>query len=196
MKRASILLTSAALLLTIGACTVVTPSGTTTGTATAVGGQTNADQGGVNNANHQWGAPTKTSGCQAANALQDSACTPGDILPDATREMICVPGYSKTVRNVTTSTKNKVYANYGITSHVAGEYEIDHLVSLELGGSNDISNLWPEAAEPRPGFHEKDKVENWLHDQVCSGAIALKDAQVQIATNWLDIYQRMPADKK
>ena len=49
--------------------------------------------------------------------------------------------------------------------------------------SNDIANLWPEAASPTPGFHQKDEVENYLHDQVCSGAMSLKDAQTEIATN-------------
>lgn len=29
--------------------------------------------------------------------------------------------------------------------------EIDHIVSLELGGSNDIANLYPERASPAPG---------------------------------------------
>ncbi len=62
---------------------------------------------------------------------------------------------------------------------------------LELAGSNDIANLWPEAAEPRPGFHEKDQVENYLHDQVCGGAMSLPEAQRAIASNWLDVYQRM-----
>jgi hypothetical protein len=63
---------------------------------------------------------------------------------------------------------------------------------LELGGSNDLANLWPEAASPTPGFHQKDQVENYLHDQVCSGAMTLKDAQNEIATNWLVVYNRMP----
>ena len=140
-----------------------------------------------------WGVQTKTSGCTVRGALQDSACTPGDILPNATKDQICKSGYASSVRNVPTSEKNQVYAEYGITHHTAGEYEVDHLVSLELGGSNDISNLWPEAASPKPGFHEKDKVENYLHDQVCSGAISLQQAQVEIATNWLNIYNQMPS---
>ncbi len=89
------------------------------------------------------------------------------------------------------SEKDQVYAEYGIASHTAGEYEVDHLVSLELGGSNDIANLWPEPASPRPGFHEKDKVENYLHDQVCAGKISLADAQYQIATNWLSVYNQI-----
>jgi hypothetical protein len=140
----------------------------------------------------QWGRQAKTSGCQVNGALQDQACTPGDILPNATKADICQSGYASSVRNVTTAEKDQVYAEYGIRSRTSGEYEVDHLVSLELGGSNNISNLWPEAASPKPGFHEKDKVENYLHDQVCSGAISLADAQIQIATNWLAVYQKMP----
>jgi hypothetical protein len=135
------------------------------------------------------GNRTKTSGCVSKNGLPDSACTPGAVFPDVTVEQICKPGYSSNVRDVPTSVKNQVYEEYGIKSHTAGEYEVDHLVSLELGGSNDIANLWPEPAEPRPGFHEKDKVENYLHTQVCSQAVPLKQAQIQIASNWFVIYQ-------
>lgn len=141
-----------------------------------------------------WGVQTKTSGCQARGPLQDTACTPGAIFPNATKEQICTPGYSRSVRNVPVSEKDQVYAEYGITHHYSGQYEVDHLVSLELGGSNDIANLWPEAASPKPGFHEKDKVENYLHDQVCSGAISLKQAQIEIATNWLQVYNQMPSN--
>jgi hypothetical protein len=79
-----------------------------------------------------------------------------------------------------------------VSSRAPGQYEVDHLVSLELGGSNDIANLWPEPAEPRPGFHEKDTVENWLHAQVCKGAITVENAQHAIATDWLDVFQRLP----
>lgn len=122
----------------------------------------------------QIGQRTKTSGCEVHEALPDSACTPGAIISTATKEQICVPGYAKNVRDVPDSEKNQVYAEYSVKSHRAGQYEVDHLISLELGGSNDIANLWPEAADPRPGFHEKDKVENYLHDQVCSGAMPLQ----------------------
>ncbi len=138
------------------------------------------------------GERTKTTGCQVNGGLQDSACTPGAVFASATKDQICQPGYSKDVRNVPESEKNEVYAEYGIKSHTTGEYEVDHLISLELGGSNDIANLWPEAAEPRPGYHEKDKVENYLHAQVCSGAMPLQEAQQQIATDWLAVYNRMP----
>jgi len=138
-----------------------------------------------------FGVQTKTSGCTVRGPLQDPDCTPGAIISTATTDQICQPGYSRSVRNVPVSEKDQVYAEYGIASHSPGEYEVDHLVSLELGGSNDIANLWPEAASPTPGFHQKDMVENYLHAQVCSGAVPLKEAQIEIATDWLKVYHQM-----
>ncbi len=138
------------------------------------------------------GKRTKSSGCIVQGKLPDPACTPGAIIATATKDQICTPGYSKNVRDVNEAEKNEVFAEYGIAKHSPGEYEVDHLISLELGGSNDIANLWPEAAEPRPGFHEKDKVENYLHDQVCSGALSLQQAQIQISSNWILVHDKMP----
>ncbi len=138
------------------------------------------------------GKPTKSSNCVAKDGIQDKACTPGAIFSDATVAQICTSGYSSSVRNVPTSEKDQVYAAYGITSHFTGQYEVDHLISLELGGSNDISNLWPELADPKPGFHQKDAVENYLHSQVCSGKMTLQKAQALIASDWHQAYNSMP----
>ncbi|SRR6266516_2858895 len=180
MKHLHALLVISALLLAFTGCSSVTITTTTSETPTPSGAP-------------HWGVQTKSTGCMAHNGLPDSACSPGDIIKTAPKDVICKQGYARSVRNVPDSEKNQVYAEYGITSHAPGQYEVDHLVSLELGGSNDISNLWPEAASPKPGFHEKDKVENYLHDQVCSGAITLKQAQIEIATNWLAVYNQMPS---
>lgn len=131
------------------------------------------------------GERTKSEDCRVRGPLPDHACTPGTIFVTATREKICTPGYAKSVRNVPEAVKNQVYREYGIPSHQPGQYEVDHLVSLELGGSNDIANLWPEAAEPRPGFHEKDRYENFVHEQICRGEISLQEGQRRIAEDWL-----------
>jgi len=165
------------------------------GCALLLGLTTLACQSSTSTAAAKIGQRTKTSGCQVSQALPDSACTPGAIIATATKDQICRPGYATSVRNVPDSVKNQAYAEYGIRSHRTGEYEVDHLISLELGGSNDIANLWPEAANPRPGFHEKDQVENYLHDQVCSGAVSLSQAQEQIATDWLTVYDKMPSKR-
>jgi hypothetical protein len=71
--------------------------------------------------------------------------------------------------------------------------EEDHLVSLELGGNPvDVENVWPEAYAPMPGVHEKDRVENWLRDQVCAGTMTLHDAQEAIRTDWYAVLVRLP----
>jgi hypothetical protein len=67
--------------------------------------------------------------------------------------------------------------------------EIDHVVSLELGGSNDPANLFPERANAHPGYHVKDKLENAAHAWVCQGRIDLRVAQRKIATNWEAFYK-------
>jgi hypothetical protein len=66
---------------------------------------------------------------------------------------------------------------------------VDHLISLELGGSNSIRNLWPESFSTQPwNARVKDRLENRLHREVCSGRMSLHDAQRAIATNWIDAY--------
>ena len=135
-------------------------------------------------------APCNTTG---NGRLPDPTCTPGAVIATETKATLCDKSFrTGSVRDVSEETKKQVFAEYGITSHKRGQYEIDHLVPLELAGSNDIKNLWPQPASPKPGFHEKDKVENYLHDQVCSWAISLQQAQTEIATNWLAVYNQMP----
>jgi hypothetical protein len=126
-----------------------------------------------------------------ASLYPDPALTPGDTIPGVTASDVCEPGYAKKVRHVSQAEKGEVYRRYS-ERNITGEHEVDHLISLELGGSNDPDNLWPELYEPRPGAHEKDKVENYLHRQVCSGAMTLAEAQHEIVTDWYAVYLRMP----
>jgi hypothetical protein len=129
----------------------------------------------------------RTRGCRVRGRLPDPACTPGARFRRATRATICRPGYSRAVRNVSASAKDAVYAAYGMTRHFNGaDGEVDHLVSLELGGSNARANLFPERA---PGSHQKDRLENALHDEVCSGRLRLRTAQRLIARNWAAAYR-------
>lgn len=104
---------------------------------------------------------------------------------------VCHPGYARSVRHVSGKVKYRVYAEYGITDRRPGEYEIDHLISLELGGSNDIQNLWPQSFDTQPwNAHVKDRLEDRLHAMVCRGEIGLKEAQRTIATDWIAAYKK------
>jgi hypothetical protein len=127
------------------------------------------------------GHQTKFGGCHVRGVLPDPFCTPGGIFAGATVGQVCTPGYSKSVRNVPASLKQSIYAEYGIESHSPGSYEVDHLISLELGGNNSRANLWPEIS---PGYHRKDGIENRLHHAVCRGAVSLRAAQREIAHDW------------
>lgn len=131
-----------------------------------------------------WNPRTKYSDCTMNNwPYQDFDCTPGAIFPNATKEVICVSGYSATVRDVPESLKDQVYAEYNIIN-IPGENEVDHCVNLAIGGSNDISNLWPERYNDTFGARIKDRVENCLHRMVCDGTIDLYQAQYDVCHNW------------
>jgi hypothetical protein len=75
-------------------------------------------------------------------------------------------------------------------AHVPYAHEVDHLISLELGGSNIIRNLWPEPYAGRWDARTKDVLENRLHDLVCARQLSLRRAQHQEATNWVAAYRR------
>jgi hypothetical protein len=132
-----------------------------------------------------------TLSCAALAAqpvLPDRRLTPGDVLTtDAA--VVCRPGYAERVREVPEGVKHAVYRAYGITAHAPGEYEVDHLVSLELGGSNSTRNLWPQSYETQPlNAHVKDRVENRLHELVCEDRLKLRTAQRAIARDWTKAY--------
>lgn len=123
--------------------------------------------------------------------LPDPQKTPGDTL-EVTAQDICVPGYSRKVRNVTQDEKRQAYAEYGITNHQPGEFEVDHLISLELGGSNSLRNLWPQSFKTQPwNAHVKDALENRLHEEVCSGTMDLRQAQQMIVSDWIAAYKQV-----
>jgi hypothetical protein len=119
-------------------------------------------------------------GCRVDDLLPDRACTPGGV---ETTDLRVVCGTStRGRRHVSRELHRAVFVAYGLSPRQPpGAYEVDHLIPLELGGSNDLANLWPEAA---PGFHDKDRVEDELHRRVCAGTMTLTDAQRTIATDW------------
>jgi hypothetical protein len=131
---------------------------------------------------------SRSSRC-VLGARPDRRCSPGAYYSGLTKTVICSPTFhTSTVRHVTDSERHRVEIEYGLAPRAYGStLEVDHIVSLELGGSNDIANLYPEKA---PGFHVKDRLENKLHDLVCTGAMTLHAAQTGIAGNWLTLYTR------
>jgi hypothetical protein len=135
---------------------------------------------------------TKTQGCKRG-PMPDRRCSPGAYYSGLTKAVICSGAFrTSAIRNVPDSEKHAVEEEYGMAPGSYGRtIEIDHIVSLELGGSNDIANLFPEPGAGAASYHVKDVLENKLHDLVCSGALTLSAAQRGIASNWQALYRRV-----
>lgn len=131
--------------------------------------------------------------------LPNRARTPGATNPAVSQgnigQTVCVAGWTATIRppsTFTTSLKVRQLASgYSYNGDTAtGDYEEDHLISLELGGAPAAeANLWPEPYTAAEGARVKDQVENKLHNLICSGAVSLTAAQDAIATDWWAAYQ-------
>ena len=123
---------------------------------------------------------------------------PGAINPTVTQaniqQTICVPGWTKTVRPPVTYTNKLKFAlmdEARIPRDQARQYELDHDISLEIGGApSDPGNLSLEPYFGPRNAHDKDKVENVLHRLVCSCQIGLADAQREISTDWVSSYRK------
>jgi hypothetical protein len=124
-----------------------------------------------------------------ADDLPDRALTPGGVASTDTAK-ICKHAYLKTLKPVPAAVAAKVYKAYGIQHPDQSEYMIDRLVSFDLGGSDDIFNLWPQNKHGRPWNAElKTRLEKRLRQLVCSGKLPLLDAQAALATDWTAAYK-------
>ena len=128
-----------------------------------------------------------------ADVLPNRALTPG-VARAVDVNTLCTTSTSL-VRNVPQNVKDTAYTSYGLKGNdrtaCPQGYEIDHLISLELGGSNDIKNLWPQSFCGVNNAHIKDALENKLHAMICSKQITIQDAQTCISSNWITCYSKV-----
>jgi hypothetical protein len=114
-----------------------------------------------------------------APALPNTRLTPGDVAVHNVGD-ICRPFFSRRhPRRVSTQLKHSVYVRY-FGGYRRG-YVIDHLVPRELGGADDLLNLWPE---PRSESKRKDAIENRAREEVCLTHRPLAEAQRAFVRDW------------
>jgi hypothetical protein len=125
-------------------------------------------------------------------ALPDPVCTPGALYGPAQKSpstTVCMRGFTKRIRppeSYTEPLKHRIMRAYGLDRARASRYELDHLVALEDGGAPaDPANLWPEPHGGPHGSYEKDREENRLRHQECSGSITVARAGRELASNWI-----------
>jgi hypothetical protein len=156
------------------------------------GGGSNAPTKTVTGTAVSLGPRTKSSGCRRS-AVPDRRCSPGGYYQRLTRGVICSASFhTSAIRNVPQTEKFAVEREYGMAAAYYGySIEIDHIVPLELGGSNAIGNLFAEPGRGRASYHAKDALENRAKALVCDGRLSLAAARRGFATNWETLYRRL-----
>jgi hypothetical protein len=133
----------------------------------------------------------------------DLKLSPGASNPEANKAVICTVGYTAgvdahgaKVRDVPESLKQKIYDEYKI-DRKSDRFEIDHIISLQLGGSNDPKNLWPQSYTTKPyNAYMKDDLENKMKKLICDGKITQDQAQKEISTDWQGAYEKYVTPNK
>jgi anti-sigma factor RsiW len=123
-------------------------------------------------------------------ALPKASLTPGATVP-VTRDDVCLAEPPEDARLIPVSVQRRVFEEYGIANREPRAYEVDHLITPALGGSDDIRNLWPQSySAPVWNAHVKDALENRLHQLVCDGKLDLSMAQRDISSDWIAAYKK------
>ncbi|MHB8490590.1 MAG: hypothetical protein ACYDA6_00025 [Solirubrobacteraceae bacterium] len=104
-------------------------------------------------------------------------------------QTICVSGWTATVRPPTsyTGTLKRQQMAAEQLSGTPADYEEDHFIPLELGGSpTSPDNLWPEPYAGPWAARSKDAEETRLKEEVCAGTITLAQGRAEIRdpANW------------
>jgi hypothetical protein len=141
------------------------------------------------------GPRTRTSDCALASQ-PDRRCTPGAYSRRLTKAIICSAHFhTDVILRLPRSTKYRVEREYGLPAGLFRRaLEIDHVVPLRLGGSNNIANLFPEEyafADRSPGYPAKDRLDKRLRELVCAGRLRLRVAQRRIAADWESLYRQV-----
>ncbi|MGC2172095.1 MAG: zf-HC2 domain-containing protein [Candidatus Sulfotelmatobacter sp.] len=116
--------------------------------------------------------------------------TPGATVP-VTADQVCRADAERAAPVVPVSLERKVFEEYGVTPPRPDAYEVDYLITPELGGATDIRNLWPEPYQDTVwNAHVKDQLEHRLHRMVCRGDVDLATAQHDISSDWIAAYRK------
>jgi anti-sigma factor RsiW len=124
-----------------------------------------------------------------SDALPVASLTPGATWNLAVDEL-CSPDTHEQAE-VSHAIRAEVLRAYGMERVPVDRYELDYLITPELGGAPTVQNLWPQRyASRRWNARVKDQLERLLPALVCSGEISLQTAQHDIAVDWIGAYKK------
>lgn len=111
------------------------------------------------------------------------------LLPDATLTPGRIAKRPADSRGVTESMKDEVFARYRIPLERRRYYAIDRLIPKELGGADDIRNLWPQRLSARPyGPRRKRLLTQHLLEMIAAKQITLAEAQREMSEDWISAF--------
>lgn len=114
------------------------------------------------------------------------------VTQDNLASTICKPGYTAAIRPNTgyTNTLKRALVT-DEEDKVLGHWELDHIISLQLGGHPTAhANLWMQHYAGPCGARVKDTLEGKLKRLVCAGKLTLLQAQLEIGTDWVASYNK------
>ena len=120
----------------------------------------------------------------------NAALTPGDARPISSAEACRASSAIVVVKDIPVETQRQVFQAYGINPAQPGEFEVDYLITPDLGGTGSMRNLWPQPYSARWNARQKDRLEERLHEMVCSGRMDVATAQREIAADWIGAYRK------
>lgn len=132
-------------------------------------------------------------------AAPDPTLSPGVARnPPLTVDQLCTTKWGEDHRAVTAAMKATVYRRYGFsgpqdprcTPDAHGKTcEVDHRLSRENGGADVIENLWPQPYGGPWNAHDKDRLENALHADLCTRrSKTLEQVQAALLGDWEAAY--------
>jgi hypothetical protein len=122
-------------------------------------------------------------------SIPKNSLTPGETR-NVTIGDVCSETPGETVLAVPVSLRRQVFREYGINDMRPNAYEVDYLITPELGGASSIRNLWPQSYSAVWNAHVKDELEDRLHGLVCAGQVDLATAQQEISRDWISAYKK------
>jgi len=136
---------------------------------------------------------TRITGAIEPDALPLASLTPGATV-DVTAAQICAAGRVEERpedRTIPAAMRQEVLRSYGMEAVPADEYELDYLITPELGGATNARNLWPQRYAARTwNAYVKDQLEDLLPQMVCTQQLDLQTAQHDIAVDWIAAYKK------
>jgi len=124
----------------------------------------------------------------AAAQLPNNYYTPGKAEKVDVKQL-CAAGTETSAKPVADWQKNTALERYGVRPE-AFNGELEHLVPVALGGTNDPDNLYPFHAQGEYTIEAKQRLASKLRELVCDGKMSLKQAQDVFKKDWTKGYKQ------